>query len=325
SSRGPNSEMLLRYASRLAGKLNRSWYAVYVQTQKEAATVVDATTQRLISNTLTMAKQLGGTVFTYKGEDVVDTILRFAREYRVGHIVIGAPAGRPFWKRLLGIKSIVERLIVRSKGIVVVVVDTASRATVHAPVEVFGETAPAEPERPRVMSLGRLLSRNIMFWEEPVDRDEVIRAIVHAACREATGCNEREALQAVMARESEGSTFLNEGLAIPHARLKGIKTPGAALGITRAGITGEATGAPVRHVLLSLTPDEEPEVQMQIFGVACHAFQDRFFLQAMDRAVTAEDVRDAIASWSALHRRAHTEGAETGPANNTDERYIREQ
>ncbi|MGO9121077.1 MAG: sigma 54-interacting transcriptional regulator [Desulfomonilaceae bacterium] len=28
SSRGPNSEMLLRYASRLAGRLNRNWYAV---------------------------------------------------------------------------------------------------------------------------------------------------------------------------------------------------------------------------------------------------------------------------------------------------------
>ncbi len=32
SSKGPNSEKLLRYASRLAGRLNRNWYAVYVQT-----------------------------------------------------------------------------------------------------------------------------------------------------------------------------------------------------------------------------------------------------------------------------------------------------
>ncbi len=32
SSHGPNSEKLLRYGSRLAGRLNRNWYAVYVQT-----------------------------------------------------------------------------------------------------------------------------------------------------------------------------------------------------------------------------------------------------------------------------------------------------
>ena len=32
SSRGPNSARLLRFGSRLAGRLNRNWYAVYVQT-----------------------------------------------------------------------------------------------------------------------------------------------------------------------------------------------------------------------------------------------------------------------------------------------------
>ena len=46
SSRGPRSEALLRYASRLAGKLNRNWYAVYVQTPSEEPTVIDAHTQK---------------------------------------------------------------------------------------------------------------------------------------------------------------------------------------------------------------------------------------------------------------------------------------
>jgi two-component system sensor histidine kinase KdpD len=91
SSRGPNSEALLRYASRLAGRLNRNWYALYVQTSKENPTLIDSETQRLLSNTLTLAQSLGATVFTYKGEDIVKTILQFAREYRVGHIVTGSP------------------------------------------------------------------------------------------------------------------------------------------------------------------------------------------------------------------------------------------
>jgi two-component system sensor histidine kinase KdpD len=248
-----------------------------------------------------MAKQLGGTVFTYKGEDVVDTILRFAKEYRVGHIVVGAPAERPLWRRLLGIKSLVHRLIDKARGIVVVVVDTTSRPGVQAPVEIVGKQAPAGEGQPgRRPSLSHLLSRNIMFWEEPVAKDEAIRALVHAACREAPGCNEAQALEAVMDRESEGSTFLNEGLAIPHARLKGIKVPGAALGITRGGVTGEMTDVPVRYILLSLTPDEEPEAQIQVLGAVCRAFQDRLFLQAVDRAVTADDIRDALASWNEL-------------------------
>ena len=124
SSRGPNSAALLRYGSRLAGRLNRNWYAVYVQTPREEPTAIDAATQRQLSDTLTLAKQLGAQVFPYKGEDVAETILHFAREYRVGHIVIGKPGELPAWKRLLGRRTIVEQLICKARGMTIVVVDT---------------------------------------------------------------------------------------------------------------------------------------------------------------------------------------------------------
>lgn len=126
SSRGPNPEMLLRYASRLAARQNRNWYAVYVQTPSEEPTIIDASTQRVLSSILTLAKQLGAMVFTYKGEDVADTILRFAREYGVGHIVLGYPGEVPFSKRLVGKKSIVDELIKKSRGITVVLTDNVT-------------------------------------------------------------------------------------------------------------------------------------------------------------------------------------------------------
>src|SRR4029077_9813748 len=126
SSRGPNSARLLWFASRLAGRLNRNWYAVYVQTPREEPTVIDATTQRLLSDTLTLANQLGAMVFTFKGQDVADTILRFAKEYRVGQIVIGKPHTVRWWKRLMGERSVAEELIHRARGVTIVVVDAQS-------------------------------------------------------------------------------------------------------------------------------------------------------------------------------------------------------
>ena len=72
---------------------------------------------------MTLANTLGAIVFTYKGEDIVDTILHFATEYRVGHIVIGRPGPLPWWKRLLGRKTLVEQLILKAHGLTVVVVD----------------------------------------------------------------------------------------------------------------------------------------------------------------------------------------------------------
>ena len=102
----------MRYASRIAGRLNRNWYAVYVQTLSDNPANIDARVQRLLSNTLALAQQLAATVFTYKGDNVVKTILQCAREYRVGHIIIGN-SGRQllFWQRLMGRQTVVEQLI----------------------------------------------------------------------------------------------------------------------------------------------------------------------------------------------------------------------
>ena len=129
SSRGPDSETLVRYASRLAGKLNRNWYAVHVQSPSEESTEIHSRTQSMLSGTLTLAKQLGAKVFTYRGDDVADTIIRFAREYRVGQIVIGRPRPLSFLERLLGRMSILERLIANAFGIAVVVLDTKKVAS----------------------------------------------------------------------------------------------------------------------------------------------------------------------------------------------------
>ena len=106
-----------------------------------------------------------------------------------------------------------------------------------------------------------------------------------------------------MERESEGSTFLNEGLAIPHARLEGLHRPVAALGVVRGGVTGEDS-RPAGYIVLSLTPGARPEVQIEILAEVSRAFQDRTFLKAMDGAVTADDIRDALALWTGTRREA---------------------
>ena len=124
SSRGRGSEQLLRYGSRLAGRLNRNWYAVYVQTPSEEPTAIDVRTLQVVSETLTLAKQLGAIVFTYKGEDIVRTLLQFAKEYRVGHIVIGSPRPRTRWEMIRGRTGIVERILQESSGITVTVLNT---------------------------------------------------------------------------------------------------------------------------------------------------------------------------------------------------------
>ena len=121
SSRSPNASALLRKTARLADRFNAPWYAVYIQTPKEDLTHIDAATQRLVSKNLELAQQLGGVPMTFRGRDVVSTMLAFAQEYQIKAIVMGK--SRQPWYRRLWNGSLIPRLVRESEGIDVVIVD----------------------------------------------------------------------------------------------------------------------------------------------------------------------------------------------------------
>jgi two-component system, OmpR family, sensor histidine kinase KdpD len=91
SSQGPDPGRLLRKTARLAAQLNAQWYAVYVRTPEESAVRIDAETQRRVNDTLETAQKMGGLVFSMKGESVAKSLVSFAREYGITHIVVGRP------------------------------------------------------------------------------------------------------------------------------------------------------------------------------------------------------------------------------------------
>lgn len=308
SSHGPNSEKMLRFASRLAGKLNRNWYAVYVQTQSEEATVIDARTQRILSDTLTLAKQLGAMVFTYKGEDVPDTLLRFAREYRVGHIVVGSPSSKPFWKWFGKNNNIVKNLIRSARGVTVIVLDTRKEepALIKSLAEIPDETGaacliPAAGSTASVQpTLGRSLSaRRIIIWDVPVQKEVVLRTLAASVGKDC-GVEDPDALfQDIMKREEQGSTFFNEGVAFPHVRVDGLMEPVIVLGLTRRGVSDVSTERPIETVFLILSPAQSPDAQVQLLGLASRAAQNRHLLQALRAARTPEEAMAVVLNWEA--------------------------
>jgi two-component system, OmpR family, sensor histidine kinase KdpD len=94
SSRPPDVRNLLRKAAAISHRLNTHWYLAYVETPRESSDHVDATTQRILMNNITLAKDLGATVIRLKGTDVAVTLAGFAREYGVTHAIFGS-AGPP--------------------------------------------------------------------------------------------------------------------------------------------------------------------------------------------------------------------------------------
>ncbi len=302
SSRGPNSEALLRYASRLAGRLNRNWYAVYVQTRRESPTVIDAATQRLLSNTLSLAQELGATVFTYKGDDVVKTILRFAKEYRVGHIVIGSTRKRfPFWKRLLGQTGIIERLIMESSGITIVVLDTASiredgtyHGAAHGPARP-GVEGPDEEALPHAVRspLDRIKA---VVWEKLVDKQAAMKDLLDACCGDLPEIRSA-AWRSLLEREERGGTFGGEDVLMPHVRVKGIVRPMVAIGVGKAGIEDRTTRRMAKVMFLLLSPADNSEEHIELLAALARRARDEKWVREVFAAGSAEEVKWITETW----------------------------
>ncbi len=301
SSRGPNSAKLLRYGSRLAGRLNRNWYAVYVQTPSEEPTVIDARTQRLLSDTLTLANQLGATVFTFKGQDVADTILRFAREYRVANIIIGRPRRLPWWRQLIGQRSVAEELIRRSEGVSVIVVNVEAAdesASAKFPEESLPARSGQAPSSAKnAQGIGGLLTADrIVIWDDPVSKADIFRGMARVLT-DGDHIPVETIVNKLDERERTGSTFLNEGIALPHVRLDGLTEPRVALGLTRQGVLDAPAETPIEVVFMLLSPSEAASTHLQLLAKAGRLLQNRELHRRLAKAKTPPAALQEIRDW----------------------------
>ena len=309
SSRSENSAALLRYASRIAGRLNRNWYAVYVQPLSESPEMIDASIQRRLSNTLALAQQLGATVFIYKGNDIVSTILQFAREYRVGHIVVGNSGERPgLSDRLRGKRSMIERLMQEGHGITIVVPD------IRRPDEPQKQHRAADYISDiRTNLMGRqpesddretpIFQANVLLWNGVLEKEAAIRQLLDTLCKTHSDVPFDYAWRAILEREKQGATFIGEEIAIPHARLEGIDTAVLAIGISKLGIYDPDSNNTATIMFLMLSPVSRPDSHIKLLGMISRMAGDSQWRAAMHQAESKIEVMQILQYWIAEQKK----------------------
>jgi two-component system sensor histidine kinase KdpD len=98
--------------------------------------------------------------------------------------------------------------------------------------------------------------------------------------------NPGQALQMVVEREKSGGTDIGIGVRIPHARLQGLQTIRAALGISSAG--------PTKIWVLFLGPAERPELILEFLANLAAFFRVEGNVQAVLDRVTPGEILDFI-------------------------------
>jgi two-component system sensor histidine kinase KdpD len=88
---------LLRTASRLAGRLNREWMAIYVRRKKEDPIRIASDIQTKFMLNVQLATELGGNVVMLDAEDINRTLLDYCRKNDISLLVLGKTERR-WWQ-----------------------------------------------------------------------------------------------------------------------------------------------------------------------------------------------------------------------------------
>jgi two-component system sensor histidine kinase KdpD len=112
---------LVLRASRLAGRMNTRWYAVYVRQRRAHPENITAEQHRKLSENVQLAISLGATVVTRESEDIVGELLDFVRSEGITILVVGRPTRHGLVSRVA--PSTVHKLLDRGRGFDIVIVD----------------------------------------------------------------------------------------------------------------------------------------------------------------------------------------------------------
>jgi len=105
----------------------------------------------------------------------------------------------------------------------------------------------------------------------------------------------------LFARERLGSTGLGHGVAIPHGRIKGLKSPMAAVFQLAQSIGFDAPDEmPVKILIFLLVPEAATQKHLEILSEIAELLGNASVRDKMLVSTTSENLHDVIAHWAPL-------------------------
>lgn len=146
------------------------------------------------------------------------------------------------------------------------------------------------------MRVSDLIDKNLVSSRlKSRTKEAVISEIVEHLYKHKKIKNRKEILQALIEREKKGSTGIGNALAIPHARIQGLKEVIMFVGVSKRGIDfASVDGRPVCVIVLFLTPLTESETHLKILSKLASTFSDRVFISRLINARTDEELYKAL-------------------------------
>ncbi len=133
------------------------------------------------------------------------------------------------------------------------------------------------------MKISELVNKNLVEVNlKSRTKESLILEIVDCLYRNKNIKDKKAILEDLLGREKRGSTGIGEGIAIPHARISGLKEVVLFVGLSRRGIDfSSLDGKPVYLIVLFLTPLLESELHLKILSKVAQLLNNKVFVKRM--------------------------------------------
>jgi PTS system nitrogen regulatory IIA component len=126
-------------------------------------------------------------------------------------------------------------------------------------------------------------------------RDEVLKELTLPLARAGLGLDAADIQRALLARELMASTGIGDGVAIPHAKIKGIDKIVAAFGRSIDGIPFDSVDEkPAKYFFVLLSPENAPGPHLLALSRLAKLFKGGALSARLQEAKTSHEIYTAI-------------------------------
>lgn len=142
------------------------------------------------------------------------------------------------------------------------------------------------------MSITELLSVNLIKLElNSKTKEDVIKEMVKILDENGKLLDADKYLQAVKDRESEFSTGIGMGIAIPHGKSSGVKEPALVFGRSMEGIDYQSMDDELAHIFfLIAVPVESSNEHLKILGQISRKLMHKELRDSLMKATSAKEI-----------------------------------
>ena len=145
------------------------------------------------------------------------------------------------------------------------------------------------------MKLAAILDTNLICLDLVSEKKEDIFAeLIKFACKKVSGLDQTQTLSAVLERESQQSTYLGKGLAMPHARIDSLNNFLIVCGRSKNGIKYDGIPDKIYFFVMILSCKTKINILLQTMGAFATFFSDDKNVQKIKAVNSESDFISAI-------------------------------